>query len=475
MAGCSVLGGNQLAHPDPVASVAPDTLGTEDNTQPDEALSALRELEYGSLAKDGERIRGIFDPSEFSSQEVTVRSVGPSVGRGGTASGPSYDIDVESFSENRRVQYYTEFFLGPSRDRFEVWLSQLTRYEGMIRNVFRRHGLPEDMKFLGLIESGYSNTAVSRARAVGMWQFMRTTGRAYGLRVDNWVDERRDPFKATDAAARHLKDLYEQFGSWYVAAAAYNAGATRVSRGITRLNEQNVSDQTFFALADRRYIRRETRDYVPKLIAATVIAKNPASFGFTEIEFMEPLVFDEITVPDQTGLDVLAQLADTTIQALTELNPHFYRGATPPGEEVTVRVPRGSAAMVTEAYATLPVEERVSFLEHRISRGETLSEIAERYNVSLSFIRAANPGLRARSLRIGRRIVIPVSQAARTGTPRRVSPPRNGMHIVRPGDTLWIISQRYGVEVSDLRSWNEISETDTLLNVGQRVRVVPSQ
>ena len=145
----------------------------------------------------------------------------------------------------------------------------------MITAALQRYGLPQELLYLALIESGYSNTAVSRSYAVGMWQFVRSTGRGYDLRITSWVDERRDPFKATDAAARHLVDLQEEFGAWYLAAAAYNAGAGSVSRGIRRLPDQDVSDEMFFALSDRRYLRRETRDYVPKLIAATMVAQDP--------------------------------------------------------------------------------------------------------------------------------------------------------------------------------------------------------
>src|SRR5438093_1845491 len=214
---------------------------------------------------------------------------------------PTFDIDVSSFAMNRRVLQYLEFFRLDSRDRFEIWLARLGRYEGMIRDRLRAKRLPEDLVYLSLIESGFSNTAVSRAKAVGMWQFMASTARLYGLTVDPWVDERRDPFRATEAAANYLADLRERLGSVYLAAAAYNAGVGRIERGIDRLpgEPDSVDDRTFFQLSDRRYLRRETRDYVPKLIAASLIAKQPARYGF-EVEPQSPLVFDEVTVPDAT-------------------------------------------------------------------------------------------------------------------------------------------------------------------------------
>src|SRR2546421_7735854 len=195
---------------------------------------------------------------------------------------PTFDIDVSSFAMNRRVLQYLEFFRLDSRDRFEIWLTRLGRYEGMIRDRLRAKRLPEDLVYLSLIESGFSNTAVSRAKAVGMWQFMASTARLYGLTVDPWVDERRDPYKATEAAVNYLADLRERLGGGYLAAAAYNTGVGRIERGIDRLpgGQDSVEDRTFFQLSDRRYLRRGTRDYVPKLIPAAPIAKQPQRYGF---------------------------------------------------------------------------------------------------------------------------------------------------------------------------------------------------
>ena len=334
-------------------------------------------------------------------EREAVRLFGPE-GRSAIGAAPSpeptFDIDVSSFATNRRVLEYLEFFQVDSRDRFEIWLSRLGRYQGMIRERLRAKGLPADLLYLTLIESGLSNTAVSRARAVGMWQFMASTGRLYGLTVDPWVDERRDPFKATEAAVNYLADLRQRLGSVYLAAAAYNAGVGRIERGIDRLpgEPDSVDDRTFFQLSDRRYLRRETRDYVPKLIAASLIAKQPERYGF-HVDPLAPLVFDEITVPDATGLDVIARLADTTIATLLELNPQFVRGVTPPSRSVVVRVPRGRGTIVAERYDSLPVTSRITFVDHYVSRGQTLSEIAQRYRVSVAMIQSANPRLTARA------------------------------------------------------------------------------
>ena len=397
--------------------------------------------------------------------------------------GAVFDIDVTSFSANRRVLEYLEFFQLDARDRFEIWLSRLGRYEGMIRERLRARGLPEDLVYLTLIESGLSNTAVSRARAVGMWQFMSSTGRMYGLQIDPWVDERRDPFKATDAAVNHLADLVERLGSVYLAAAAYNAGAGRVERGIRRLpgEPDSISDQTFFQIADRLYLRRETRDYVPKLIAAALIAKQPERYGFTEIQPLPPLVFDEVTVSDATGLDVLARLADTTVAALLELNPHFVRGITPPGRGVVVRVPRGAGVRVAERYAELPVNERITFVDHYVSQGQTLSQIAQRYRVTVTMLRGANPQMRANALRIGQRIIVPMSgrvvPASAWSTPpepryRRVAGggTASGRHRVRAGETPSAIARYYRVGLTALLNANGMT-MGSVIRPGEYLRI----
>ena len=402
----------------------------------------------------------------------------------------TFDIDVTTYAGHRRVLEYLEFFQLDSRDRFAIWLSRLGRYEGMVRARLRARGLPEDLVYLSLIESGSSNTAVSRARAVGMWQFMAGTARAYGLQIDSWIDERRDPFKATDAAVAHLADLVERLGSVYLAAAAYNAGAGRIERAIRRLpgaEPDSVDDQTFFDIANnRRTLRRETRDYVPKLIAAALIAKQPARYGFTDIERMSPLVFDEVSIPDATGLDVLARLADTSVASMLELNPQVVRGITPPGRPVVIRVPRGTGARVAERYAELPINERVTFVDHYVGRGETLSGIAQRYQVTVTMLQAANPHLRARSLRVGQRIIVPMSgrvvpraawstppepRVRRSGTRYRAAQSVSGAttHRVAPGETASGIARQHGVglmallEANDLTMRSVIRPGDVLL------------
>jgi membrane-bound lytic murein transglycosylase D len=394
-----------------------------------------------------------------------------------------WDIDVDTYTSHDRVQYYLDFFQGKGRERMGIWLSRMPRYEGMIRARLQDAGLPGDLVYLALIESGFSNTATSRAKAVGMWQFMKRTAKGYGLRVDSWVDERRDPYRATAAAARHLKSLDDRFGSVYMAAAAYNAGAGKVSRGVRRLPDDDDadslnSDATFFRLYDTKLLRRETKDYVPKLIAAARIAKEPARYGF-RIDSVEAPSYDSIVVPTMTGLDVIARLADTTVAAIREMNPQYLRLATPPGVASVVRIPAGRGPATVAAYAELPPQRRITFVEHTVARGETMSGIAHRYHVSLRLLTEANPRLRGRFLRPGARVIVPTGGALSTSVARRMADPvepasssPTGFHRVRRGETLSGLAAEYGVTVRQIRTWNAL-EGGAGIRAGQRLRVAP--
>jgi membrane-bound lytic murein transglycosylase D len=410
---------------------------------------------------------------------------GPTESPGGTAAAEgavTFDIAVERFNTHSRVQYYLNFFRGMARERFGIWLQRMPRYELMIRRRLQQEGLPSDLIYLALIESGFSNTATSRARAVGMWQFMKGTGKHYGLRVDRWVDERRDPYKATDAAARHLKDLTDRFGSHYLAAAAYNAGAGRVSRGLVRLPDDESdtlpSDATFFRLYDTKLLRRETKDYVPKLIAAAMIAKDPTRYGFAPLQPPDAgPQYDSLIVQGMTSFDVLARLADTTVAALRELNPQYLRLATPPNGTWIVRVPAGHGTAAAEAYAALPASHRVTFREHIVRSGETMSGIARRYGVAVDDIRAANPRVRSTRLRSGQLVIVPTQGPLSTDVARQVSAPEPAearWHRVRSGETLSAIARRYRVSQKQLQSWNGMGKS-TRIRAGQRLRISTSE
>lgn len=424
------------------------------------------------------------DAEVLDQLENTVAAVPESAGSatsGGTnaVEGVTWDIDVATFTNHDRVQYFVDFFQGPGRERMTVWLARMPRYEPMIRQRLAEQGLPGDLVYLALIESGFSNSAVSRARATGMWQFMKGTAQMYGLRIDSWVDERRDPYIATYAAARHLRDLRDRFGSVYLAAAAYNAGGGKVSRSLSRLPEEADdslnTDATFFRLYDTRHLRQETRDYVPKLIAAALIAKEPSRYGFPSFDSLQPAVWDSIIVPDATGLDVIARLADTTVTAIREINPQYLRLSTPPHSRSVIRLPVGIGSKVAVAYAELPPSKRVTFQEHYVTRGQTLGAIARIYKMNVNDIKGANPGVSSR-LRVGQRLIIPtggvvIAREAARAEDRRAAIHRSvaTTHTVRSGETLSEIGERYHVSVSQLKSWNRLSGSS--IRAGQKIRV----
>jgi membrane-bound lytic murein transglycosylase D len=384
----------------------------------------------------------------------------------------------------------------------------------MIRQRFEEHGLPGDLGYLALIESGYSNDAVSRSYAVGMWQFMKGTARGYGMRIDTWVDERRDPIKATDAAARHLRHLRERFGSLYLAAAAYNAGAGKVSRSLGKLQWEEpgdgspeavdtehaadeadetagdevevsldstdvTSDAAFFRLAGTDLLATETQDYVPKLIAAAVVAKQPERYGI-EPTVTPPFAYDSVVVSGTTGLDVIARLAETNLAEIQALNPQYLRLATPPRTRSVIRVPVGTGELVVAAYDELPRSKRVRFLTHVVRRGERWNSIAARYHLPASEIRSANPRARSSRLRSGTRLVIPTVAVPSALAIKAVLGPAYGKrhyhhrryatHRVRSGETLTGIARRYRVSLRALRRANALPVEYTL-RAGKRLRI----
>jgi membrane-bound lytic murein transglycosylase D len=279
--------------------------------------------------------------------------------------------------------------------------------------TLERKGLPASLRYLPLIESGYSPGAVSRARAVGLWQFMAPTARGFGMGVTPLLDERRNPFKSTEAATDFLQQLRSQFGSWFLALAAYNSGPYRVRR-LLEAHAPLVppSDSLFWAL--RRYLPRETQEYIPKFFAAALVAGDPGAHGFETPSDTSAFTFDEVVVPDATTLDVVADAAGVPLEEIERLNPEIVRGMTPPGRETILRVPVGQGWYFRERYALVPPDERVSYVEHQVAKGETLSHIARQYGVPLSELQAANPRARPKSLRIGQTLTVPIAPRGRS-------------------------------------------------------------
>lgn len=309
-----------------------------------------------------------------------------------------WDVPIEV---NAEVARWLGYYQAQGRKSFEISLKRAGRYEARMREIFREAGLPEDLVYLPLIESGFHATAYSRARASGLWQFVPNTARIYGLEMSRWVDERLDPIAATYAAADYLGDLHREFGDWYLTLAAYNAGPGRVHQAIRRAGSRD-----YWTLSERRALRRETRDYVPKFLATALLAKQPERYGLRD-RSERIATFDIAYVPDATSLDVVAHAAGVPVEEILALNVHLLRGITPPGTRYAVRLPAGTSLIFAEHYADVPPSERVRSVIHIVRRGETLGSIARRYGARISAIRAANDGLDPKRLMAGQRLLIP--------------------------------------------------------------------
>lgn len=327
-------------------------------------------------------------------------------------SGPAYDIDVHSYETHARVQHFVSLFSGKVRAEFEKSLERQTRYGALIREKLQEGGLPADMTYLALIESWYDPNAFSKAAAVGIWQFMAGTGRGVGLRVDWWMDERRDPVRSTEGAVKLLAGLRDEFGSLYLAAAAYDGGDGRISRGLVR-NAGRMDgvegEDRFFSLAETKFLRPETRDYVPKIIAAALVGKEPARYGVT-VDSLPPLTFDTVRVAGEVPLAAIASATDTTAEAVHELNFQLLRGMTPPGDSIWVRVPTGSAAAFDERLAALDPAERIAVTRVRSKKGESMASLAHQHGLSIKQLSWYNPKvtrLKSGNLVAGQTILVP--------------------------------------------------------------------
>ncbi|GEM_PF-262798 len=375
---------------------------------------------------------------------------------------------------NDRVKEKIVYFQTDLREPFSEWLKRSGRYIPMIQEVLASKGLPLDLAYLPLIESGFANSAYSWAHAVGMWQFIKSTGRIFGLEVNWWVDERRDPEKSTIAAADYFTSLYRKFGNWELCLAAYNCGDGRIKRTIEKQGTDNYWELD---------LPTETKNYVPLYLAALIIAKDPAAYGFN-IEYNQPLEFESIIVTEPSNLEIIAQCTDTSLSFIQSLNPEVLRYCTPP--DVTsykVRVPKGKADGFKERYAAVPQSEKTVWARHKVKKGETLSEIAIHYGTTVANLTESNKLKSAHQLRIGQELVIPVSAAAAKslaskGTPATpaiatVNSSDNGYsnsHVVKKGDTLSDIAAKNGVSLEDLLLANSLKR-GSVIKPGMRLKI----
>lgn len=355
---------------------------------------------------------------------------------------------------------------------FPIFLERMSAYAPLVDSALAAEGLPRSLRYVPIIESGYIPSATSPVSAVGLWQFMAPVARSFGMHVSSLVDERRDPLRSTMAAARYLRQLEERFDSWFLALAAYNSGPNRVDRLIREHAPlAPLSDSLYIVIFP--HLPGETRDFVPKLLAAATVAERPDAFGLPSARAAEPYTFEEVELPDATSFDVVAEAAGVDEDVIRRLNPHILRGVTPRGRPTVVRLPLGTSDTFAAAYAEIPPDERVTVTEHVVASGETLGGIAGQYGVRTADLQAANPGVQPRRMRIGTRLVVPLDRRTTSSASRAAASstmPDDEEHVVRSGDSLWVIARRYGLSVSELRRWNGLGER-AVLQPGDRIRL----
>jgi membrane-bound lytic murein transglycosylase D len=370
---------------------------------------------------------------------------------------------------NGLVEMNINYFIGKGRHHMERWLERASKIFPVMEKIFEEEKVPQELIYLSMIESGLNPQARSWAKAVGIWQFIKGTGKLYGLDGNWWYDERRNIEKATRAAAQHLRDLYSEFQDWHLAIAAYNSGAGNVKKAVRK------SGTTVFWFM-RKYLPRETRNYIPQYIAAAVIALDPAKYGFTYEPQSSP-DYDIVNINECVDLRVLSECAGTTVDTLRELNSELIQMCTPPGyRNYKLKIPSGRLAMFEEKYAQIPNDQKRDWAFHIVKKGETLAKISRRYGISKAILAEANNISINKKISPGRNLIIPISSKVVTENIPIQSDPSDKQikkrkpikrktdvigktkltYIVKKGDTLGKISEMFDVHVSDLRIWNDI-------------------
>jgi len=400
------------------------------------------------------------------------------------------ELEIIPTEINGSVEKWIAYFQGRGRPHMERYLLRSTRYEALMKKVLRDNKLPEDLFYVALIESGFSSQAFSHASAVGYWQFIRGTGKRYKLNINKMVDDRRDPVLSTQAAAYYFKDLYGMFNSWYLSMAAYNVGEGRVLRAIKKYNTRD-----FWELArKKRALPAETDNYVPKFIAAKLIAKNPDKYGFEGIDYMPPIEFDHVTYDKPINLRIMAEKMNINYEDFKALNPK-YKGEIAPldsDKNLGLRIPPGTYEIAMNAVKDAVADEEVfiadkdEFQDYRVKRGETFSTIARKFRTNVAYLRDVNDYPRKKKLKVGTKILVPDRTPIEIKRPDLVAKIKNNkkksakktlaknddkkFHIVKKGDNLSSIAKKYEVSVSTLTKLNKLKSRSTL-RLGMKIAI----
>lgn len=378
-----------------------------------------------------------------------------------------YDVPVV---RNALVNRWIAYFTGPGRASFSRWLSRSGRYVKLFREVLKERHLPQDLAYLPLIESGFNSRARSRAGAVGQWQFMPGTARLMGLKINFYVDERRNPIKSARAAAAYLSKLHEEFGDWHLALAGYNAGEHRIMRAMRRTGRKD-----YWSLARTRRLPNETRQYVAKYLAGMIIAKNPEAFGFTGVRYEDPWNYKAFPLPHGVSLRAVSRAAGVPLRALRRINAELRTSVTPPRKGYRIFLPNGGAEGVAAKLARLPKGYLRSSGHYRIRPGDTFGAIAQRFRIPLRALMELNAHLHPRRLRPGDRIRLSRRGRRPKAAPRRLArtngnPARPEAHVVRRGESFWLIARKYGVSTRRLMRLNP-NVSPKRIQIGMKVRL----
>ncbi len=385
----------------------------------------------------------------------------------------TYDLPIEW---NERVENSVIYFQTIAREPFAIYLRRSGKYVDLMKAILREKGLPTDLAYLPMIESGYNPRAYSWAKAVGPWQFISSTGRMYKLKRNWWYDERRDFVKSTYAAADYLKSLYNEFKSWQLALAGYNCGEGNIRRAIKKYKTRNFWDLR---------LKRQTADYVPLYMAATMIAKNPSKYGFGDVELEKPIEYDVVKVDDCVNLKALAGVLGVPVQVVRDLNPEILRDVTPPNSKnYSLRIPVGTQSVFEENFTQLRGSDRTVWIEHRIQEGETVSSIAEKYKVSPFAIIDANDLGKKHKIIAGTYLKIPTTYRTKTlAETKDIKPYRESsglgskqtfIYTVKKGDTILGIARTFGMTITQLARLNSLKDRNHIVK-GQRLKVLVNE
>lgn len=385
--------------------------------------------------------------------------------------GQDFDIPIVI---NEKVEHFIHYFQTTVKNIFSNWLARSEKYIPIMKNLLKDNGLPEDLVYLALIESGFNPYAYSIRKASGPWQFIYLTGKRYGLKVNWWVDERRDPEKSTIAAAKYLKDLYDMFECWYLAAAAYNAGERKIVNAMKRYRTED-----FWELTKYRYLKQETKDYVPQMIAAALIAKDTEKYGFVGIEYQDPLHYEKVEVPAVVDLRLIAKACEISVEELKDLNPELLRWCTPPDSpSYEIKIPYGKKDLLLKNFEALQPVRKFQFKTHIVKKGESLPQIARLYRVNIEPILEINRLKKRSPLSIGMNLLIPIPKDTKsTAMEKKMFNGKDRNHrseeityTIKKGDTLWGIANEMGVNIGSLSRWNNL-RTEKKLIPGDQLKI----